>query len=659
MKFATKIFFLIIISIILFTTSASVNYCFQQKSNAYSTLSRKLAILKENILITIANEREYFLKTDSKHIDIVEENIKQSNLILVDILNYNKGGVDFLNFERLLREYKETFHTLSSNNNQINDLQTEFRSLCKDFYLYTDNVFQELESLISMAFLEEGEADTSLNAIQLLNRIFSSLISKIDLVLNKELLLKNDKQTFRENFKSIESDFNSNASNLSAMTAQVSDEFIKNYNIYTQAIFSEFKILIESIYQHWEENLVLKEQLDQLRIKTLELAEVKTVEMNSYINNYKSLSQKISIAISVAGITLISIFGFIILRSITVPIKKLTAMVVDLAQGDGDLTMRLNIKSRDEVGELAKHFDKFIENQQETMKEISDNSIKLNSSSISLSTLSVDISSSSAISNEKAGIVSAATEEMSNSMNSIAVVMEQSTVSMNQVADASIGMKSTIDNIADNSAKSNKITAKAVKQAEKASQMIEMLKVAVQEIGKISETITDISAQTNLLALNATIEAARAGESGKGFTVVANEIKELANQTSHSTIQIKERISEIRNITDGSVKEVNGISNIINEINDVVTATSAAIEQQIVITTEITDNVTQSAAGLEEVNSNIAQASTVTSEIAKDIIDVSHVSSEISNNSSQLNLNAEELNQMAEQLQLLLERFKV
>lgn len=133
---------------------------------------------------------------------------------------------------------------------------------------------------------------------------------------------------------------------------------------------------------------------------------------------------------------------------------------------------------------------------------------------------------------EKANSVAAAAEKMSVNMDSVAAASEETSVNVNMVAAAVEEMFTTITEIASNTEKTKTITGTAVIQSQNASTQIYELGVAAQEVGKVTETITEISEQTNLLALNTIIEAACAGEAGKGFAVVANEIKDLAKQTS-------------------------------------------------------------------------------------------------------------------------------
>ena len=131
---------------------------------------------------------------------------------------------------------------------------------------------------------------------------------------------------------------------------------------------------------------------------------------------------------------------------------------------------------------------------------------------------------------------------MSSNMASVAAATEETATNVNVMTTATEEITTTVGEIQQSTLSAKEITGDAVKQASDIVNKVDELGVAAQDIGKVTETITEISAQTNLLALNATIEAARAGEAGKGFAVVANEIKDLAKQTADATGEIKTRI---------------------------------------------------------------------------------------------------------------------
>jgi methyl-accepting chemotaxis protein len=360
---------------------------------------------------------------------------------------------------------------------------------------------------------------------------------------------------------------------------------------------------------------------------------------------------------SAIAIILGSFLAFVLARGIIGPLKK----GVRLAEGisKGDLTETVDMDQDDEIGVLARALGSMANNLKKLLGDISGGVETLTSSSTELSAISLQMSSGAEQSSNKSTNVASAVEEMSTSMNSVAAAAEQASQNVNMVAAAAEEMSSTIDEIARNTEKGRTISLDAVNQAAGASKRMEDLGSAAREVGTVTETITDISEQTNLLALNATIEAARAGEAGKGFAVVANEIKELAKQTAEATGQIRDRIGSIQNSTSSTVTEIQQVTAVINEVNEIVSTIASAIEEQSIATKEITNNVTQASSGIQEVAENVAQSSAVSYEISKDVVEVKNAAEDNASASSQVHLSSEELSGLSDKLKEMVGRFKL
>ncbi len=341
------------------------------------------------------------------------------------------------------------------------------------------------------------------------------------------------------------------------------------------------------------------------------------------------------------------------------PLKEITFGLKNIASGEGDLTKRLTIRSRDEIGELAGWFNAFIKRLNNIIVDIGANAETVSAASGELLSVSEQMSDGAKDLSSKANSVAAATEEMSSNMNSVAAASEQASTNISMVTDSASQMQSTLEEVAINCEKAREISGNAATQVDNASGRVKLLGNSAKDISKFTEVITDIAEQTNLLALNATIEAARAGEAGKGFAVVAGEIKSLAGQAAQATDDIREKILGIQNSTDDTVQDVSKISDVISDVNEIVATIAAAIEEQSATATEVAQNIGQASTGLGEVNENVGQSSQVASEIAQDISGVNLVTDDMSSRSSQMNLSATDLTDLSKKLRDMISVFKV
>ena len=380
-----------------------------------------------------------------------------------------------------------------------------------------------------------------------------------------------------------------------------------------------------------------------------------TEEVFEPVTALGKITLTISVVIVVVAIIILTIIAGTIVRAVNVVVEGLK----DTAEGEGDLTKRLDTTAKDELGQLAKWFNVFVEKLQGIMSDIAGNSSTLNNSSSQLLDISKQMSDGVAEISQRTMSVSSAAEEMSSNMSSVAAAAEQSSTNIGMVSSATEEMTATIDEIAQNTENTRVSSNKVVTRSKKASENINKLSSSAVEIGKVVETINEISEQTNLLALNATIEAARAGEAGKGFAVVASEIKELAKQTSQATLEIKGKIDGIQNSTQETVAEIEEITVSISSVSQMIDTVAAAVEEQSVTTREIAGNVLQAAQGIQEVTENVSQSSVVANEIAQEIEHVNQAVSEMSDNSNQVSSSADGLSHLSEKLKNAVDQFKV
>ncbi|MDD2467497.1 MAG: methyl-accepting chemotaxis protein [Desulfobulbus sp.] len=351
------------------------------------------------------------------------------------------------------------------------------------------------------------------------------------------------------------------------------------------------------------------------------------------------------------------VFAFFIIRSITGPVSKAAALAATMAKGD--FTAKLDIDQKDEIGHMATSLNSMIDQLGSMIRDIVSGANRLTSSSNDMAAVSKQLSSAARDTADKSGAVAAATEEMSVNIQSVSAAMEQSSSNVNMVASSTEEMTATVTEIAQSAEKARAISESAVKQSRLTSEKMAALGDSAKKIGRVTETITEISEQTNLLALNATIEAARAGEAGKGFAVVANEIKELARQTAAATVDIKNQISEMQSTTTTTVEDIEKISEVIIEINNVINGIATAVEEQSAASNEIADNISQASQGIAEVNENVAQSTVVIADITRDIAGINQQSNQVGDGSNQVQLSAQGLAELAGHLENLVNKFKV
>jgi methyl-accepting chemotaxis protein len=323
-------------------------------------------------------------------------------------------------------------------------------------------------------------------------------------------------------------------------------------------------------------------------------------------------------AIIVLGVVLSPLFGFFLARGILVPVNSLTDSMSKLAEGDNTVDIP-STAGKDEIGQMARAVQVFKDNaierewlEAEAMKAAEDVAAHAQRTAELCAefdkTVSAALEAVNASANEMeatAQAMSATAEQTSKQATTVASASGEATSKVQTVATAAEELSTSIAEIGRQVTQASDISNRAVSEAERTNGTVQGLAEAAQKIGVVVNLINDIASQTNLLALNATIEAARAGEAGKGFTVVASEVKSLANQTAKATDEIAGQISSMQNVTGEVVEAIGDIGKTISEVNGIATSIAAAVEEQSAATEEIARNVQQAAEGTQEASSNI------------------------------------------------------
>ena len=321
------------------------------------------------------------------------------------------------------------------------------------------------------------------------------------------------------------------------------------------------------------------------------------------------------VAIAVAVVLSLAI-GLFVARTVRRPVRHMRDVLGQVAAGD--LTVRAGtVGGGAELGEMARSLDR-------TLDALGNVLGLVNSSTGRLAEASTQLDTAARAMADNARTAAGQADDVVASAGSVAA-------SVDTVATGSSQMESAIREIAHNATEAARVAHQAVDVAEATTQTVGKLGDSSQEIATVIKLINGIAEQTNLLALNATIEAARAGEAGKGFAVVASEVKELAQETARATEDISQRVEAIQTDTAGAVDAISRISAVLAEINSFQATIAAAVEEQTATTNEMNRNVAEAAhgtqgiaaaitglaAGAQETNQQVADAQRAAGELAR------------------------------------------
>jgi methyl-accepting chemotaxis protein len=334
--------------------------------------------------------------------------------------------------------------------------------------------------------------------------------------------------------------------------------------------------------------------LDQAMTSLVESVDAHAARAEAEVAAAKSSTRTVSLLVSALAFLLGGGLAYLVSRGIVRGVQEVGSGLERLAARD--LTVRLPVRGRDEIGDMAAALNTAADAMASTVADIVASADAVATSSEELSASSAQISASAEETSAQAGVVSGAAEEVSRSVETVAAGAEQ--------------MGASIREIASNAAEASAVAAQAVTAAETTTATVAKLGDSSAEIGNVVKVITSIAEQTNLLALNATIEAARAGEAGKGFAVVANEVKELAQETAKATEDIAKRVLAIQGDTTAAIAAIEEISSIVAQISDRQTTIASAVEEQTATTNEMSRSVQEAASGTGEIAANITGVST-------------------------------------------------
>ncbi len=361
-------------------------------------------------------------------------------------------------------------------------------------------------------------------------------------------------------------------------------------------------------------------------------------------------------AIAATNVTMLAVCGlgavgsglvaaFFIIRSIVRPLGRLDARLTDIVKGEGDLTVRLDDTARDELGAVARSFNAFAEKIRATIQQAGNSATQVAAAATEIAASAEEMSRVVEQQQAEVSQVAAAITEMTQSIVMIA----------GKAADASRRTDETRE-IAEQSGAAVETTIADMREMNavvgRSSEQIQDLGQKSEQIGKVVAVINEIADQTNLLALNAAIEAARAGEHGRGFAVVADEVRKLAERTTGATSEVGSSIAEIRGVTKAAVEQVETAAERSKLGTARANSAGEGMRRILTMTGDVGGMVGSIAAASE-------QQSVAAEQVNRSMEAVSKASRETSVGASQAAQAAQDLSRSAEELRALVGQFKV
>ena len=501
-------------------------------------------------------------------------------------------------------------------------------------YLYNENGTSQLISTITVPLRKDGDIigvtgiDLKINVLQQYalraDQALFSGAGKVQIVSNNGQLIATD-------------------GDASAIGSQITDPQLKQW-------------LVDGVTQsQWSKDQQSLTVFMPIKLNAVNWGVVITMPRTNVMADALALNQLMevqaaeSLKVQIITGVIVTLFGLVIIWfaavKLVAPIKAIASRLQDIATGEGDLTQRLDVRTADEIGELAIWFNRFLDKIQGTIKDVIETSDVMSKTSKKAEQIALQSRQSSESQFREVDMVATASEEMTQTS---ALVLAN--------ADRAAEMASQ----AEQSAQSGQAIVQ--QSADTMQELVERMAMAVPianeleknggNISAILSVIEGISEQTNLLALNAAIEAARAGEQGRGFAVVADEVRQLASRTHDSVDQIRVVIEDLQNGT-------RSVTNAISEGNHLALETATQVKKAVSSLADISSFV----ADIQVMNSEIVNAAseqkTVSTEVNGNVANIRDLSQSILDQSTEAEKVGQTIAKLSSQQQVLVGQFKV
>ncbi|MCC2617626.1 methyl-accepting chemotaxis protein [Aestuariibacter halophilus] len=384
---------------------------------------------------------------------------------------------------------------------------------------------------------------------------------------------------------------------------------------------------------------------------TKDLAAFRDARLNDFesaISESNSAAQRMIVVGVVMGIfTTVVLFAtaFPIVNSLKSSVNKVVDSLRDIAQENGDLTVRLDTRNKDEIGDLVYWFNQFMEKLQNVVKDIVNASLPLSELAQNLNQLTDDTNRTIEVQQRSASQAKSGVDHLTESVNSVATSAAEAATAASEASDAAHDGQAVVDE-----------TVRSIQQlatnVQETADVIKKLEADSNQVGVVLDVIKGIAEQTNLLALNAAIEAARAGEQGRGFAVVADEVRTLASRTQQSTEEIQTTIEQLQNAARSAVTVMGRGTDQADASVETANKAGASLEV-------ITNTIGKITHMNDQIAASTGEQQKVADTICMNVDEINEKTAETSNSSGRMASVSSELAQLAKHLEAITKQFKV